>query len=223
MERFIHLKFWRVSIAGDVTERRALVLHAHAISASFFREENLARAEKMRRQAARTLTKSLRSTPNPSVLVCWDSSLANHPSPASSAIPLQHPVHPPHRLDKEWRTSGRPGWREGSQRALWELDLKALHFGGAAKRKHLSSASAPDCLCLALPRELLQPSSACENKPRSGEYYGDGNFLIVPTRVSIRSSEFPSLILSFAILSEYISRRCFPYTFTEFGSEYFVK
>ncbi|TGZ53847.1 hypothetical protein DBV15_01835 [Temnothorax longispinosus] len=70
----------------------------------------------------------------------------------------------------------------GSRRALWELDLKALHFGDAAKRKHLSSASAPDCLCLQLPRELLQPSPACENKPRSGEYYGDGNFLIVPTR-----------------------------------------
>lgn len=70
-------------------------------------------------------------------------------------------------------------------RALWELDLKALHFGSAAKRKHLSSANAPDCLCLQLPSELPQPSPACENKPLSlcvsslvGEYYGEtGIFL----------------------------------------------
>ncbi|KYN33816.1 hypothetical protein ALC56_11892, partial [Trachymyrmex septentrionalis] len=38
--------------------------------------------------------------------------------------------------------------REGNWRTLWELDLKALHFGDAAKRKHLSSANAPDCLCV---------------------------------------------------------------------------
>ncbi|KYN05581.1 hypothetical protein ALC62_03499, partial [Cyphomyrmex costatus] len=36
---------------------------------------------------------------------------------------------------------------------LWELDLKALHFSGAAKRKHLSSANAPDCLCRGLSSE----------------------------------------------------------------------
>lgn len=82
------------------------------------------------------------------------------------------------------------------RRALWELDLKALHFGGAAKRKHLSSASAPDCLCLQLPRELPQPSPACENKPSlflslSGEYYGDGNFLIAATRALTLSHQDP--------------------------------
>ncbi|EGI66671.1 hypothetical protein G5I_04787 [Acromyrmex echinatior] len=38
--------------------------------------------------------------------------------------------------------------KEGNWRTLWELDLKALHFGDAAKRKHLSSANVPDCLCV---------------------------------------------------------------------------
>lgn len=114
----------------------------------------------------------------------------NHPSP-------QPPPSQSISLVRQGVTSiGMARTKGRKRRALWELDLKALHFSDAAKRKHLSSASAPDCLCLQLPRELLQPSPACENKPRSGEYYGDGNFLIVPKRVNVRPSEFPSLILS---------------------------
>lgn len=200
-------------------------MHTRAISASFFGKwTSRARREN---ETMTNRAHAYESPQNPSVLVCLNALVTNLAfSPASPIIPLQPPGPSSSSVRQGMTNVGTVRMEGGSRQALWELDLKALHFGGAAKRKHLSSASAPDCLCLQLPRELLQPSPACENKPRSGEYYGDGNFLIVPTRVSVRSSEFPSLILSsLRTLPSIFSRRRFsPTSLRKLAdSEYFVK
>lgn len=205
--------------------KRVLILHTRAISASFFRKVDLARA---RRENETTTNRAhaYEIPQNPSVLICLNALATNLAfSPATQTIPLQPPGLSSSSVRQGMTNVGTVRMEGGIQRALWELDLKALHFGDAAKRKHLSSASAPDCLCLQFPRELLQPSPVCENKPRSGEYYGDGNFLIVPTRVSVRSSEFSSLILSSLwTLPSIFSRSFSPTPLRKLAdSEYFVK
>lgn len=139
--------------------KRVLTLHTRAISTSFFEKRTAVRAEKMRQRRvvrARLGNPSEREALQiPRSAFVWTRLRRISHSPACPRpFPFSFPRFP---------SPVRQGVRnieivrmEGqNRRALWELDLKALHFGGATKRKHLSFASAPDCLCLQLPRELL--------------------------------------------------------------------
>lgn len=172
IKRFIHLEVknpnitpmllqGRKSIPARFNRRRrdwkkALVLHTRAISVSFFfwGEKDFARwGNETTVSRARALTKSLRTwgTWNPLVWVCLDALAANLASSfALSSIPLSsHPPSQSTSLVRQDVTSIGIARTERQKRwALWELDLKALHFGEMPWNQNIYHPRARQIVCV---------------------------------------------------------------------------
>jgi len=198
--------------------KRTLVLHTRVISASFFRKEDLAHTETTTNRArAYEIPQNVRHSKSLGLGLfgrACESRILNH-SPSTS------PVRSSHRLDKEWRTE-RSGGRESA--SIMGIGFKSTTLRRCRETKtFIIRERARLFVSPASARIASAVAVACENKPRSGaNITAMGIFLSFPTRVSIQSSKFLSLILSsLRTPSNIFSRRCL--LLRNLDDEYFVK